>query len=239
MSSYDDPRWYEQPEQNQTYPPSQSQPPIHDDFSPFGTPANSNVNGASSTGQNANGVPPAGNTQRFWYKPQKQQDRPPRPILSFWQFVMVLALVLLAFLGGWFSRQSFPNSFTASSQSQQYESLFQQAWNEVDQHYVDRKAVNYQQMSYSAIQAMLQVLHDTGHTRFLTAQEVQSENQQLSGKFVGIGISLQLNATRSRSSSYRPFRAHQRKKQASKRGISCWPSIAPTLQEKPSMKLRR
>ena len=108
---------------------------------------------------------------------------------------MVLALVLLAFLGGWFSRQSFPNSFTASSQSQQYESLFQQAWNEVDQHYVDRKAVNYQQMSYSAIQAMLQVLHDTGHTRFLTPQEVQSENQQLSGKFVGIGISLQLNAT--------------------------------------------
>ena len=28
---------------------------------------------------------------------------------------------------------------------------------------------------------MLGVLHDTGHTRFLTPQDVQSEKQQLSG----------------------------------------------------------
>ena len=198
MSSYDDPRWYEQPEQDQMHPPSQSQPTLHDDFSPLGTPTDTNMNGASptGTGPNANGAPPRVDTKPYWYTPTKQNnDREHRPILSFWQFVMVFALVLLAFLGGWFSHQTFSNSFIASNQSQQYENLFQQAWNDVDQHYVDRKAVNYQQMSYSAIQAMLGVLHDTGHTRFLTPQEVQSENQQLSGKFVGIGISLQQNAT--------------------------------------------
>src|SRR5947208_5490525 len=43
-------------------------------------------------------------------------------------------------------------------------------------------------MSYEAIQAMLDVLHDKGHTRFLTPQDVQTENQQLNGTFTGIGI---------------------------------------------------
>jgi carboxyl-terminal processing protease len=38
------------------------------------------------------------------------------------------------------------------------------------------------------------VLHDTGHTRFLTPQDVQSENQQLSGKLIGIGVDLQQDA---------------------------------------------
>src|SRR5207248_504645 len=75
-----------------------------------------------------------------------------------------------------------------SNQSQSYSNLVQQAWTIIDQHYVDRKAVNYKEMSYQAIQAMLNVLHDKGHTRFLTPQDVQNENQQLSGTFTGIGI---------------------------------------------------
>ena len=45
-------------------------------------------------------------------------------------------------------------------------------------------------MSYQAIQAMLNVLHDKGHTRFLTPADVQAENQQLSGTFTGIGVYL-------------------------------------------------
>ncbi|HET9918918.1 MAG TPA: S41 family peptidase [Ktedonobacteraceae bacterium] len=187
MSSYDDPRWYEQPEQHQAYPPSQSTP--QNDLGQFSPPAGSNSNTGS------NGALPSGNGNRYWYTTRRNNDPEPRPFLGFWQFVIVFALILLSFLGGWFSHQTFSTSFVASSQSQQYQNLFQQAWNDVDQHYVDRKAVNYQQMSYSAIQAMLGVLKDTGHTRFLTPQEVQSENQQLSGKFVGIGISLRQDAT--------------------------------------------
>src|SRR5260370_33491153 len=44
-------------------------------------------------------------------------------------------------------------------------------------------------MSYQAISAMLNVLHDTGHTRFLTPRDVQAQHQQLSGSLVGIGAS--------------------------------------------------
>jgi carboxyl-terminal processing protease len=104
--------------------------------------------------------------------------------------VVLLALLLITFLGGWFGNQLYANSFNSSNQSQAYSNLFQQAWSIVDQHYVDRKAVDYKQMSYKAIQSMLDVLHDKGHTRFLTPQDVQAENQQLSGTFTGVGIYL-------------------------------------------------
>ena len=134
---------------------------------------------------------PETNSNHSWYRPSPGNDRERRPLLNFWQFVMVAVLVILAFFGGWFSHQTFSDSFVASSQSQKYQNLFDQAWQDVDQHYVDRKAVNYQQMSYSAIQAMLQVLNDKGHTRFLTPQDVKNENQQLSGQLIGVGISLQ------------------------------------------------
>jgi carboxyl-terminal processing protease len=110
--------------------------------------------------------------------------------LALGQILALVALVVVAFLGGWFSHQFFGDSFQQSSQSQMYSHLFQQAWNAVDQNYVDRKAVNYKQMSYAAIQAMVDSLKDKGHTRFLTPEQVQAENQQLSGTFTGIGIYL-------------------------------------------------
>lgn len=108
------------------------------------------------------------------------------------QVAITIACMAISFLGGWIAHQAYSNSFfTPSSQSAQYSSLFQQAWKVVDQNYVDRNAINYQKMSYDAIRAMLSDLGDTGHTRFLTPQDVKAENQQLSGTFAGIGIYIQ------------------------------------------------
>jgi len=169
VSSYDDPRWHEQPETHDNAIPPSEQPepvqPAHPQFEPF--PRHQNTNSYPSS-------PP----------PQRRKGR------KFGQFVILLALLLITFLGGWFGNQLYANSFNPSNQSQAYSNLFQQAWSIVDQHYVDRKAVDYKQMSYKAIQSMLDVLHDKGHTRFLTPQDVQAENQQLSGTFTGVGIYL-------------------------------------------------
>jgi carboxyl-terminal processing protease len=169
VSSYDDPRWYEQPETHDNAVPPYEQPepvqPAHPQFEPF--PRYQNTASYPS--------PPP---------PQRRKGR------KFGQFVVLLALLLITFLGGWFGNQLYANSFNPSNQSQAYSNLFQQAWSIVDQHYVDRKAVDYKQMSYKAIQSMLDVLHDKGHTRFLTPQDVQAENQQLSGTFTGVGIYL-------------------------------------------------
>ncbi|TMD91153.1 MAG: S41 family peptidase [Chloroflexi bacterium] len=186
MSKYDDPRWYEQPEQgNSSVPPAQppypvpiAQQPPYSDYNPY-PPYQVPGNGA---------VP----HQRMYPQEPPQRSPEPRRRLGrgFGQYVVVLALLVITFFGGWFGNQLYANSFNRSNLSQSYANLYQQAWNIVDQNYVDRKAVDYKQMSYKSIQAMLDVLHDKGHTRFLTPQDVQTENQQLSGTFTGVGIYL-------------------------------------------------
>jgi carboxyl-terminal processing protease len=182
VSSYDDPRWYEQPEKLEipSYEQAPQARPAQNAFEPFNGSLQPEHGSHGAPSQNFNPYSP-GNTPR---KPQN------RAAHRFGRFVLLAALLVLVFLGGWFGNQLYANSFNLGSQSQSYESLFQQAWSIVDQHYVDRKAVNYKQMSYQAIGAMLKVLNDKGHTRFLTPQDVQSENQQLSGTFTGIGLYL-------------------------------------------------
>lgn len=175
MSKYDDPSWYEnQPAHNQN--PDGQIP--HDDFDhyPF-------LPSQDSTQSQDNTNPP-----------HRETSHPRQRSLE--KALAVAVLIVVAFIGGWFSHQYFGNAFiTQSSQSRQYEQLFQEAWNKIDQNYVDRKAVNYQKLSYAAINAMVQTLGDTGHTRFMDPKTVQDENQQLSGKFTGIGIYLHQDPT--------------------------------------------
>ena len=161
VSNYDDPRWYEQPDNRFTPEPGDQNIPTSTRY------INTSIK-------------------------EPVPDSKPRLGRIFGQIVVTLTLMIIAFLGGWFGHQVYTNaSFNSSDQSKSYAKLFQQAWNTVDQNYVDRNAINYKEMSYQAIRAMLGVLHDTGHTRFLTPQDVQSEKQQLSGTLIGIGIDLQ------------------------------------------------
>ena len=183
MSNYDDPRWYEQhPERNDIPVQSVQQP-----SSPVPNTQQPPYSEYSS-------YPPYHVPDEFQQKPFAQGPSQTAPRhwkrRSFGQYIVVIALLFVAFAGGWFGNQLYSNTFNRSSLSQSYANLYQQAWNIVDQNYVDRKAVDYKQMSYKSIQAMLDVLHDKGHTRFLTPADVQAEHQQLSGTFTGIGIYL-------------------------------------------------
>lgn len=168
MSNYDDPRWYEQPDNLYTTPAPDNQ-----------------INPTSTTSTETSAKQQSSSEER---SPDSRHhlDR------IFGQIIVTITLMIIAFLGGWFGHQAYTNtSFNPGDQSKSYANLFQQAWNTVDQNYVDRKAVNYKEMSYQAIRAMLGVLNDKGHTRFLTPQDVQAEKQQLNGTIVGIGVYLQ------------------------------------------------
>ncbi len=177
MSRYDDPRWYEEQD---TVPPKQ--------------PA------SNSNGSNFYDVDNISNDDDVYPHRQRQQPVSPAPrqqsrhLLGY--ILAVAVLVVIAFFGGWFSNQFFGNTFAQNDQSRSYSQLIQQAWDTIDQHYVDRKAVNYKNMAYSAIGSMVDSLHDTGHTRFLTPQQVQSENQQLSGTYKGFGLYLSYDTQR-------------------------------------------
>jgi carboxyl-terminal processing protease len=182
VSRYDDPRWYEEQPDQHNQPPFPGQPaqPSFEDFDhyPFlPTPENLPQQQANGTGQ-------------------IDQQKPPRRLQRvLGQILLTLALIVIAFLGGWFAHQYFGNTFDLGNQSRSYSQMIQQAWTDIDQNYVDRKAVNYQKMSYAAINAMVTTLGDTGHSRFMDPKTVQSENQQLSGTFTGIGIYLHQDTT--------------------------------------------
>ncbi len=67
---------------------------------------------------------------------------------------------------------------------------FWEAWDLVQDHYVDRQAVNARHMTEGAISGMLDSLGDTGHTTYLTPDEAERMEQDLKGQMVGIGIRL-------------------------------------------------
>lgn len=70
--------------------------------------------------------------------------------------------------------------------------LLEQAWNTIDQNYVDQAAVDPQSLSYAAISGMVNALGDTGHSRFLTPEMRAQEQNAIQGKFSGIGAEVQM-----------------------------------------------
>jgi carboxyl-terminal processing protease len=69
--------------------------------------------------------------------------------------------------------------------------LIVDAWNTIEKNYVDRSAVSNTPLAYGAITGMVNALGDTGHSRFMSPQAVQSENSYTSGQFEGIGAEVQ------------------------------------------------
>jgi carboxyl-terminal processing protease len=67
-----------------------------------------------------------------------------------------------------------------------------QAWNLIEGNYVDRAAIRPERMTHAAISGMVDSLGDTGHSIFLTPQMVREENEQMRGRFPGIGAEVRM-----------------------------------------------
>ena len=85
------------------------------------------------------------------------------------------------------SNSNLPVASTSSSGANLDMSLISQALGLIRQHYVDQPAATNSTLTYGAVSGMVDALGDTGHSRFLTPQEVTQENNFTSGKFEGIG----------------------------------------------------
>lgn len=115
--------------------------------------------------------------------------------------ILVYLLILPIFLGVGFAGGVLVDHFlitptvaSAQTQSSNNLDLVNQAYQIIQQHYVDRSAVNQTQLEYGAISGMVNALGDTGHSRFLTPQMVQEENNFTQGSFDGIGAEVSMNA---------------------------------------------
>jgi carboxyl-terminal processing protease len=71
-------------------------------------------------------------------------------------------------------------------------SVFWQAWNLVQRHYVERPSIDPTKMTRGAIEGMLDSLGDTGHTRFLSPDDVKAEQDALAGRLEGIGAEVSM-----------------------------------------------
>lgn len=65
--------------------------------------------------------------------------------------------------------------------------IFWEAWELVDQYFVDQENIDPARMTYGAIQGMLDTLGDQGHTVFFSPEEAKQQDEAMAGKFEGIG----------------------------------------------------
>jgi carboxyl-terminal processing protease len=65
--------------------------------------------------------------------------------------------------------------------------LLSQAWNLIKNVYVDQSAASDTSLVYAGINGMVQSLGDTGHSRFMTPEELVQESNYTSGSYEGIG----------------------------------------------------
>ena len=102
-------------------------------------------------------------------------------------FVAILAATAAgSFYAGW-------SQSPANLQERDRESLelYAEALDVVRDDYVDQGAVDPEKLTHGAIKGMLDTLGDEGHTRFLTPEEREQNQEGLSGTYVGIGVQLE------------------------------------------------
>jgi carboxyl-terminal processing protease len=108
-------------------------------------------------------------------------------------FVIWTVLLLgVGLTGGIVVNRQFLADTGATPADQLDFNLITEAWNLIQKEYVDRQAINSQQLTYGAISGMVQALGDTGHTTFLTPDMVRQEQTYIQGELEGIGAEVQM-----------------------------------------------
>lgn len=94
-------------------------------------------------------------------------------------------LLLLTFLvgniTGWLARPAL-----AADRPPEFV-VFWEAWDIVVNHFVDQDKIDFRNMTYGAIEGMLNTLGDTNHTTFFTPDVARLQANALEGSFEGIG----------------------------------------------------
>jgi carboxyl-terminal processing protease len=101
----------------------------------------------------------------------------------------VALLLATAFAAYTYGRSQSPAAL--GKQDRESLALYAEALDTVRKDYVDREAIDPRKQTYGAIEGMLDTLGDEGHTRFLTPEEREQNNNNLSGTYEGIGIEIE------------------------------------------------
>jgi carboxyl-terminal processing protease len=112
--------------------------------------------------------------------------------LRLWGFIFLFLLVFGVGIGaGIFIQMRTSDTLTVSKDSVQEFKLIEDAWNITRNNYVDTNATQPKTLAYGTIGGMVDSLGDTGHSVFLTPDEVKEINNFEQGTFQGIGVEVQ------------------------------------------------
>ncbi|MEJ2606492.1 MAG: S41 family peptidase [Anaerolineales bacterium] len=105
---------------------------------------------------------------------------------------IIPALALAFIFGAWAESRTQVLSSRIPSNARGEFDLMAEAWNLIQENYVDRSAIQPQRMTYSAISGMVDSLGDTGHSIFLSPDMVKEEQVFMQGHFDGVGLEVQM-----------------------------------------------
>lgn len=104
--------------------------------------------------------------------------------------LVALALFLTGLLLGQTWREPLASSTTAAEMPTAV-AVFGEAWTLLHEHYVEPTALDDKQLLAGALRGLADAVGDSGHTRYLTAEELSQHSEQLSGEYTGIGVEIE------------------------------------------------
>jgi len=105
--------------------------------------------------------------------------------------LLVFVAILAAVAAGAFYVGRSQSPATLGERDKESLDLYAEALDIVRDDYVDQGAIDPEKLTYGAIEGMLDTLGDEGHTRFLTPEGREQNQEGLSGTYVGIGVQLE------------------------------------------------
>lgn len=114
--------------------------------------------------------------------------------LSVWLSGALLLLLLAAvFAGGiLFDRAVLRGGLLSADEPGLNAALLEEARGVIQQHYVDQEAVTDERLQTGALAGMVDVLGDTGHSRYMTPAMVEEQHNYTAGEFEGIGAYVEM-----------------------------------------------
>ena len=111
-------------------------------------------------------------------------------------FLSAFVLLTLGILAGVFlDRQVLARFVPLANMPEDAESEFRlmaETWNVIQENYVRSATTEPRQITYGALQGMVDALGDEGHSRFLTPDELRTHLNSVRGELEGIGVEVQV-----------------------------------------------
>lgn len=105
------------------------------------------------------------------------------------RFVALVLVILLAFGAGTVVGGANAIAQSDGETPTEFE-VFWQAWSIIQAHFIDRDVLDTKELTYGAINGLVQALGDEGHTTFLTPSQLEHQQTAMAGSFSGIGAQL-------------------------------------------------